>query len=165
MHVVGTDVMAPIEESMELLKLLEDRPSQLTREQVSICFKATLLAIGAHIEHETTAWLRPFHFDQAGAWERVSTTTGHRMSGQRLQSTCLAIKQQREEQRKHPGQREEAVKEREEEAACVAAVQAMMHRRLSMQERSAGEKDCHLWPRSGMKPCVVILGLLISDVL
>jgi hypothetical protein len=121
--------VAAVAGTIEVLRLLESAPAQLTPKQASTCRKAALLAIGDHIKGGGLHWAK---LPAAALWEYVSKIARHRMKGPQLQGLYVGLEAQRGQARESgQGQQSEerlrqAQQEEEQVAACMAAARALL---------------------------------------
>jgi hypothetical protein len=86
--------MALVSDDVELLRLMQQPSPELPFETVSACRKASLLAIGAHIDAGLPGWMRSYPLPKEMLWQHVAESTLHKMTGQQLQRLYLALKAQ-----------------------------------------------------------------------
>jgi hypothetical protein len=147
------DAVAPVDEMVKVLHLLEHPPAQLTPRQASTCRKAALLAIGDRINLVSGCVGRDVK--EVRTWEYVSGATRHRMSGQQLRSLYLALKGQREESL-GKGDAQSAQQGEEQEEQLAAAVVLLQQPQASAPHApsaatSGAEDGC--W-RPGLLACL-----------
>jgi hypothetical protein len=137
---VHEDTLAPVAGMVELLKHMEQPPSQLTPQQASTCRKSALLAIGGHLEGRPPEWMDLAPFSKGPSWDRVAMMSRHRMSGQQLQGLYLGIKGQRESGRQVQG-RLQVEEEEAQVAACLAAAQDALQQEHDQQQQQQQQSE------------------------
>jgi hypothetical protein len=130
---VQEDALAEVEDMVELLKQMENPPTQLTQQQASTCRKAALLAIGTKIDGKPPDWMNLRAFRQYDSWAQVAKMSRHRMSGKQLQGLYRGIKGQREGGRQLQGRQQEEEEQAHIEA-CLAAAQVALQQEQVQQQ-------------------------------
>jgi hypothetical protein len=136
-----SDALAPVADMVELQFFLGHSLSP--PQQASTCYKASLLAIGDHIEGGgVPEWLRA-GLEANAMWSYVTHSARHRMAGPQLQALYCGLKERRAEAQRaalgaQSDRRIRALREEEEQvAACVANAKALM---VSQQEQETASR-------------------------